>query len=182
MIDFVTILFCRYKKLLALLFYLLDRGQRLDCRSFERDHCCRAASLYFVLLSIPGSGAFSIFHPVLFNRTLDTFKMATKLRLAKFSPRKKKRGGGRRGGAASQRARTRHSSRAGSTCSGAMVSAIIVYYVVNNVKNIYELCLSGHLNPSCLLRQSGYVCRTIPVTRATPTSTPALWGQPRSNA
>ncbi len=115
----------RYKKLLALLFYLLDRGQRLESRAFERDQCCRAAGLYFVLLSLPGSGAFSIFHPVLFNRALDTFKLATKLRLAKFSPKKKKRGGGggRRGGGSSQRARARHSSRAGSTCSGAIVGS-----------------------------------------------------------
>ena len=135
----LTVISSRYKKLIALLFYLLDRGQRLEAKSFEREQCCRAAGLYFVLLSLPGSGAFSIFHPVLFNRALDTFKLATKLRLAKFSPKKKRRGkkvgaGSTASSSQQQKApRMRHASRAGSTCSSAMVRGVFP-------KSAYLIC------------------------------------------
>ena len=34
-----------------------------------------AASLYFTFLGMPGSGAFKIFHPLLFTKALDVFKV-----------------------------------------------------------------------------------------------------------
>ena len=79
----------KYKALIALLFYYMDSGQKLEASSAMRSYCLKSASLYFILLGIPGSGAFKIFHPVLYNKALDTFKLALKLHLVKQSPKKK---------------------------------------------------------------------------------------------
>ena len=77
-----------YKSLIALLFYFMDAGQNFSATSRDRDLCLKSTGLYFVLLAIPGSGAFKIFHAVLYNKALDTYKLATKLHLVsevKFS-------------------------------------------------------------------------------------------------
>ena len=106
----------RYKALIALLFYYMETGQKFEATSRMRTYCLKSTSLYFVLLGVPGSGAFKIFHPVLYNKALDTFKMAMKLHLVKSSPKKKSKKGSKsqsQGGP-----RPRHLSRAGSTCSG----------------------------------------------------------------
>lgn len=107
----------KYKSLIALLYYYLDRGQKLQSASLERDVCLRSASLYFVLLGIPGSGAFKIFHPVLYNKALDTFKLALKLHLVRLSPKKATKRGRKKASQSSQ-PRKRHASRTSSTCSG----------------------------------------------------------------
>lgn len=75
------VLIFRYKALIGLLFYFLDRGQKLNASAEDREFCLKATSLYFILLGVPGSGAFKIFHPVLYNKALDTFKLALKLHL-----------------------------------------------------------------------------------------------------
>ena len=106
----------RYKALIALLFYYMETGQKFEATSTMRNYCLKSTSLYFVLLGVPGSGAFKIFHPVLYNKALDTFKMAMKLHLVKSSPKKKSKKGAKSQG--SQVPRSRHLSRAGSTCSG----------------------------------------------------------------
>ena len=74
--------FFRFRSLLALLFHHMEIGQRLDggCGD-DRELGLKATSLYLVLLAIPGSTAFKIFHPVLYNKALDTFKLALKLHL-----------------------------------------------------------------------------------------------------
>eukprot|EP00095_Tigriopus_kingsejongensis_P003824 maker-scaffold2482_size15237-snap-gene-0.3 protein:Tk03824 transcript:maker-scaffold2482_size15237-snap-gene-0.3-mRNA-1 annotation:"condensin-2 complex subunit d3" len=94
-----------YRALIGLLFHFMEAGQRFEADQSERKLCIRATSLYLVLLALPGSGAFKIFHPVLYQRALSTFKLATKLRLAKFSPKKKNRKAPPKG--ASQRPRGR---------------------------------------------------------------------------
>ena len=38
-----------------------------------------AASLYFTFLGMPGSGAFKIFHPLLFTKALDVFRVIRNL-------------------------------------------------------------------------------------------------------
>ena len=83
------VLFFSYKNLIALIFYFLERGQRLEANTSDRSLCLPSTSLYFALLSVPGSGAFTVFHPVLYNKALDSFKMATKLQLVRYSPKKK---------------------------------------------------------------------------------------------
>ena len=112
----------KYKALLALLCYYMESGQKLDATQSLRSLCLSATSLYFVLLSTPGAGAFKIFHPLLYKRALDTYKIALKLHLVRTSPKKKKAGKKTQtnsqgpGGSSQQMPGKR--SRAGSTCSG----------------------------------------------------------------
>ena len=101
----------KYKALIALLFYYMESGQKLEASSAMSSYCLKSASLYFILLGIPGSGAFKIFHPVLYNKALDTFKLALKLHLVKQSPKKKPN-------KKSQQPKKRAFSRASSVCSG----------------------------------------------------------------
>ena len=61
----------------------MGRGQKFDASSSERELACKSTSFYFVLLALPGSGAFKIFHPVLFKKALDTLKLASKLHLVR---------------------------------------------------------------------------------------------------
>lgn len=53
----------RYKALISLLFCMMQRGQSFDASSEDRELCLKATSLYFILLALPGSGAYTIFHP-----------------------------------------------------------------------------------------------------------------------
>ena len=77
--------FYSFRALIALLFHHIEIGQRSmrgSARNItigDRDLGLKATGLYFVLLSIPGSSAFNIFHPMLYNKALDSFKLATSL-------------------------------------------------------------------------------------------------------
>ena len=83
----------------------MERGQEIASGEGVRQLAIQAAGLYLFLLVLPGSGAFKIFHPVLYSRALDTFTIVTTLGLEKKSPKKKgakngsqesqRRGGGR---------------------------------------------------------------------------------------
>ena len=74
-----------FRALIALLFHHIEIGQRSmrgNARNItigDRDLGLKATGLYFVLLSIPGSSAFNIFHPMLYNKALDSFKLASSL-------------------------------------------------------------------------------------------------------
>lgn len=81
---------------MALVFHYCYVCQRYDARENDRDLGTRAASLYFLILSIPGSTAFRFFHPVLYLKALDILRLSTKLRVGLSSP-KKIRGGPARG-------------------------------------------------------------------------------------
>ncbi|KAK7068040.1 hypothetical protein SK128_002160, partial [Halocaridina rubra] len=85
------------KALKGLLFFFIHRGQRYDAREEDRELGIKAASLYFLLLCVPGSNAFRIFHPVLYMRAMEIMKLSSKLRVSLFSPTKKGRHGGSRG-------------------------------------------------------------------------------------
>ena len=77
----------KHPLLLALIFYYIERGSRqAEFRYFQsfsgtinetshRLESVAAASLYFTFLGMPGSGAFKIFHPLLFTKALDVFKV-----------------------------------------------------------------------------------------------------------
>ena len=84
----------RHPVLLALLFHYMERGQEAGAGARERGLGFKAAALYFTFLGLQGSGAFKIFHPLLFAKALDSFKIVTKLHAG--SPKKK-------GGKASQK-------------------------------------------------------------------------------
>ena len=77
----------RFKSLVALLFHHIEIGQRRgSCyEGADRDLGLKATSLYFILLAIPGSSAFNIFHPMLYSKALTTFKLATKLHEVRIS-------------------------------------------------------------------------------------------------
>ncbi|KAK3873393.1 hypothetical protein Pcinc_021594 [Petrolisthes cinctipes] len=103
-LDDETSLFTRFwvelskdvKGLMALIFHYSCVGQRYDARESDRDLGTQAASLYFLILSIPGSTAFRFFHPVLYLKALDILRLSTKLRVGLSSP-KKNLGGPARG-------------------------------------------------------------------------------------
>ena len=105
----------QYKSLLPLLCYYMECGQKIEATPLSRNLCLSATSLYFVLLGTPGSGAFKIFHPLLYKKALDTFKIALKLHLIRTSPKKKTSKGGKK---SQQNGQPGKRSRAGSTCSG----------------------------------------------------------------
>ena len=79
----------KHPLLLALIFYYIERGSRqtefryfqliqwnkIEKLSHNRLESVAAASLYFTFLGMPGSGAFKIFHPLLFTKALDVFKV-----------------------------------------------------------------------------------------------------------
>ena len=79
----------KYKVLVALLYHYMERGMEMASGEQERNLAIQAAGLYLVLLGIPGSGAFKIFHPVLYSKALDIFTLVNKLGLDKRSPKKK---------------------------------------------------------------------------------------------
>ena len=76
--------FLRFRSLIALLFHHIEMGQRLGgsgsgYTGADRDLGLKATGLYFVLLAIPGSSAFNVFHPMLYSKALSVFKLANKL-------------------------------------------------------------------------------------------------------
>nr|XP_045590344.1 condensin-2 complex subunit D3-like [Procambarus clarkii] len=80
------------KGLMALLFYYSSRGQRYDAGEEDRELGIQAASLYFLLLCIPGSNAFRVFHPVMYLKTLDIMRLTTKLRVGASTHKKGRQG------------------------------------------------------------------------------------------
>ncbi|ROT83248.1 putative condensin-2 complex subunit D3 [Penaeus vannamei] len=81
------------KGLMSLLFFYIFRGQRYDAKEEDRELGIQAASLYFLLLSVPGSNAFRVFHPVMYLKALDILRLTTKLRVGAVSPKKGRQGG-----------------------------------------------------------------------------------------
>ncbi|XP_041098371.1 condensin-2 complex subunit D3 [Polyodon spathula] len=60
--------------LVALLYHFVQLVQNKKASVPQRESALHAAGLYFLLLEIPGSVANRIFHPVLFDKCLDTLK------------------------------------------------------------------------------------------------------------
>ena len=79
----------KYKVLIALLYHYMEKGQEMYKEERERDMCLLASGLYIVILGLPGSGAFKIFHPVLFSKALDSFTLVSKLKLNATNDTKK---------------------------------------------------------------------------------------------
>ncbi|KAJ8680033.1 hypothetical protein QAD02_015820 [Eretmocerus hayati] len=65
--------------LLAVLGYLMKTGQAAGADEDSRQACLASASLYFTLLSIPGSSTFQVFHPNLYQWAIETLKMCEHL-------------------------------------------------------------------------------------------------------
>ncbi|XP_012225278.2 condensin-2 complex subunit D3-L [Linepithema humile] len=62
--------------LLATLGYIMKCGQRADTDEASRQACLKATSLYLVLLAVPGSNAFGIYHPNLYRKAIETLKLS----------------------------------------------------------------------------------------------------------
>lgn len=64
--------------LLAMLGYIMKTGQ-CEIEEDFRQACLEATSLYLMFLTIPGSNAFGIYHPNLYQRALKTLKISESL-------------------------------------------------------------------------------------------------------
>lgn len=67
----------KVRALLAILGYIIKSGQCREADEESRQSCLYATNLYFVLLAIPGSNAFNVFHPNLYKRAIETLKMSS---------------------------------------------------------------------------------------------------------
>ncbi|XP_046484153.1 condensin-2 complex subunit D3 isoform X1 [Neodiprion pinetum] len=67
------------RSLLPVLGYLMKNGNSFDADEEARQPCLKATSLYFVLLSVPGSNAFQVFHLNLYHLALKTFMLSDRL-------------------------------------------------------------------------------------------------------
>ncbi|XP_043274323.1 condensin-2 complex subunit D3-like isoform X2 [Venturia canescens] len=67
------------QSLLSVLAYLMKNGQSFDASQDSRQSCLRATSLYFVLLTIPGSNAFQAFQPNLYEVALKSLELSQRL-------------------------------------------------------------------------------------------------------
>ncbi|KAM4652059.1 condensin-2 complex subunit D3 [Discoglossus pictus] len=64
---------CR-NSLVAVLYHFIQSGESKKAGAMQRVHALHAASLYFLLLEIPGSVANQVFHPVLFDKCVNTLE------------------------------------------------------------------------------------------------------------
>ncbi|XP_033321757.2 condensin-2 complex subunit D3 [Megalopta genalis] len=65
----------KVRALLAILGYIMKSGQGKEADDDSRQSCLYATNLYFILLAIPGSSAFNVFHPNLYQRAIETIKI-----------------------------------------------------------------------------------------------------------
>ncbi|XP_076289240.1 condensin-2 complex subunit D3 isoform X2 [Lasioglossum baleicum] len=65
----------KVRALLAILGYIMQSGQGKEADDDSRQACLYATNLYFILLAIPGSSAFNVFHPNLYQRAIETLKI-----------------------------------------------------------------------------------------------------------
>ncbi|GCB74010.1 condensin-2 complex subunit D3 [Scyliorhinus torazame] len=63
-----------HNALVVVLHHFIHMAQNKKADVIQREYALHAAGLYFLLLEIPGSVANRIFHPVLFDKCLDTIK------------------------------------------------------------------------------------------------------------
>ena len=52
----------------------MECGQKRTATAVQKEAGIRAAGIYLLLVAIPGSRAFKIFHPILFQKAVDSFK------------------------------------------------------------------------------------------------------------
>ncbi|XP_054008702.1 condensin-2 complex subunit D3-like [Hylaeus anthracinus] len=83
----LIILDVKVRALLTILGYVIKSGQEKDAERDSRQSCLYATNLYFILLAVPGSSAFNVFHPNLYQRAIETLKVNSEL----LQPQIKKR-------------------------------------------------------------------------------------------
>lgn len=75
----LMILNINVRGLLATLGYIIKSGQCADIDEVSRQACLDATSLYFMLLAVPGSNAFGIYHSNLYQKAIETLKLSEHL-------------------------------------------------------------------------------------------------------
>ncbi|XP_011881750.1 PREDICTED: condensin-2 complex subunit D3-like [Vollenhovia emeryi] len=75
----LMILGVNVRGLLAMLGYIIKAGQQADTDEDSRRACLEATSLYLTLLAVPGSNAFGVYHPNLYQRAIETLKLSEDL-------------------------------------------------------------------------------------------------------
>ncbi|XP_072886251.1 condensin-2 complex subunit D3 isoform X2 [Hemitrygon akajei] len=78
-----------HRALVAVLYHFIHMVQNKKATVIQRQYALNAAGLYFLFLEIPGSVANRIFHPVLFEKCLDTIKKSWPAVEAGYRKRKK---------------------------------------------------------------------------------------------
>lgn len=82
----------QHKSLMCLLSYFIQQG-RLNINDEDaRQLCLKAVSLYFILLAIPGSVVFHVFHSILYSQAIEGLKMCNLLNTDPSSKQKSNRG------------------------------------------------------------------------------------------
>ncbi|XP_064083333.1 LOW QUALITY PROTEIN: condensin-2 complex subunit D3-L-like [Macrobrachium nipponense] len=99
------------KGLKAFLFYFLHKGQRYGAKEEDRECAIRACSLYFLLLCVPGSNAFRVFHPVLYTKSVEVLRLSSKLKVGATTQRGRPPLGGRGGGSQGRKSQDELSSQ-----------------------------------------------------------------------
>ncbi|XP_071500786.1 condensin-2 complex subunit D3-L-like [Diadema antillarum] len=84
------------RSLLAGLYYFIDGVDSLTSTALERELAITAGHLYILLLEIPGSGAYRVQQPMLFEKALNTFKLWPRSESNKRKRAETKKGGQQR--------------------------------------------------------------------------------------
>ena len=151
----------KYKVLIALLYHFMEKGQEMFQDEAERSRSLKAAGLYLVILGLPGSGAFKIFHPVLFSKALDSFTLVTKLKLNPGSETKRGKKSSQQSQTISQ---TSQSQRRQRNQSGEEEAEVVMTQreAANLVNNLVEVLDSLHLMlTTCSLKRSQESIETL---------------------
>ncbi|XP_048580995.1 condensin-2 complex subunit D3 [Nematostella vectensis] len=64
-----------HRSLVAVLHAFVESCDRSTKAGAQLEGCVLAANIYMVLLQLPGSGAYKVFHPLLFQKALDVLKL-----------------------------------------------------------------------------------------------------------
>lgn len=86
-----------YKKLLAVLYFYICKGQINNQDNNSVHTCVKATNFYYTLLMIPGSNVYKVFNMTLFEKCLETFSLHKYLEIAtgrKIKKTKPKKNGG----------------------------------------------------------------------------------------
>lgn len=78
----LMILNINVRGLLAMLGYIIKAGQHAETDEDAREAGLEATSLYLMLLTVPGSNAFRVYHPNLYQKAIETLKISESLFLS----------------------------------------------------------------------------------------------------
>nr|XP_003708229.2 PREDICTED: condensin-2 complex subunit D3-like isoform X1 [Megachile rotundata] len=65
----------KVRAILAVLGYIIKNGQSKEADENSRQSSLYAINLYFIFLAVPGSNAFNVFHPNLYQHAIETIKI-----------------------------------------------------------------------------------------------------------